>query len=494
MSAGGTVRKVRDARDVLPARLEPASVAGMAPPHDMAAEGVVIAASVENSRRAGYPRDTALALVKPADFYSDDNARIWEAVTELAKSSKPVHTQSITGWLRERGITSADLFQYVHEVVVLTPAVAEVEYYALRVASLAKRRRLIAEMQRLIAEGFSAPADVDTDWCDQAVAAIEAAGGDQSTVYSGRPLLDFARSAFQAVHEKSEAIKRGEQAPGGLRTHLPDLDHVTGDLMPGNLIVIGAQTGIGKSSLARQWVTEWSMRGAGGYVLSLEMTGEEVAMAMLYSKAQVDAGLLGREQAMSSEHWGRLTEAASDMSKRASTVWIDDRSDVTVDDIGPEIRRRRREFERLGVPFRFVVVDYLQLMQPSRGRRRESTREEEVNAIGRALKNLAARERVVVVAMAQLNADADKRTQSGGRPRLSDLRESKAIAQHASKILLIHNPNRLRSSEGEHDGDGEECEIIVAKNRGGRLGPVPMLFRPRWTRFECPARGGWRTP
>jgi replicative DNA helicase len=176
----------------------------------MAAEGVVIAASVENSRRAGYPRDTALALVKPGDFYSDDNARIWEAVTELAKSSKPVHTQSITGWLRERGITSADLFQYVHEVVVLTPAVAEVEYYALRVASLAKRRRLIAEMQRLIAEGFSAPADVDTDWCDQAVAAIEAAGGDQSTVYSGRPLLDFARSAFQAVHEKSEAIKRGE--------------------------------------------------------------------------------------------------------------------------------------------------------------------------------------------------------------------------------------------------------------------------------------------
>lgn len=472
--------------DVIGPRIEPASYAGLTPPHDLDAETVVLAASIENSPRRGYPRDTALSLVKSEAFYSEEHGRIWAAVEDLARTNKPVHVQSIVGWLRERN-RLGDKAEYIRTIITTSPAVMDVRHFAERVARLHRTRRMIAEMQRLIVEGYKSKDDSDTEWCDAAASAIDSMTESGTGAYQGATLLDFSTQAFKDINDRAEKLQRGE-ATTGIRTHLPDLDRVLGDMMPGNLVVVGAPTGIGKSTLARQCILEWASRKLGGYVLSLEMSGEEVAKSLLFTKARVDSSLLGAEEKIQVAAWGRLAEASAELRDGAKHVWLDDRPDITLDDLSVNVRRQRRECERAGVPFSFIVVDYIQLMTPSR-RRRDGNREEEVGAIGRGLKQLAQREGVVVMALAQLNSDADKRTQGGGKPRMSDLRESKAIAQHSNKVVLIHNPHALTRSEvGSSYEDGEDCEIIVAKNRGGRLGPVPVRFRPQWTVFECPTR------
>ncbi len=178
-----------------------------------------------------------------------------------------------------------------------------------------------------------------------------------------------------------------------------------------------------------------------------------------------------------------MTEAGSGLG--SSPLWIDDRPDATPLTIAAAVRRTKARASKAKVKLALVVVDYLQLVS-GRTAGRDANREQQVSHVARELKVLANREGVHVMALAQLNHDAEKGER---RPRMSDLRESKAVAMHADNVWLLHNPSAVERSardlSARDEANGESVELIVDKQRAGSAGHLSLWFYPSHTRFAA---------
>jgi replicative DNA helicase len=256
--------------------------------------------------------------------------------------------------------------------------------------------------------------------------------------------------------------------PTGFR----DLDQTLQGLQKGNLIIVAARPGIGKSSLvtniARNVAVQYQEPIA---LFSLEMSRVEIGMRLLCAEARVQWHKV-RAGMVAPEEWSRIVEAAAVLDP--APLYIVDSGNTTIVDIRAKARRMKSR-QGLGV----LIVDYLQLMT---SHQRIDNRQQEVAEISRSLKLLAKELDVPIIAVSQLNRDPERRTDK--KPQLADLRESGALEQDADIVLFIH-----RDPLSEEVDKKGLAEIIIAKHRNGPLGKITLTWLEHLTQFRDYAKG-----
>jgi replicative DNA helicase len=482
-----------------PQKLEPAIIAGRVPPHDLDAEAAVLSA-ILLSREA---LDRVLEILKPEHFYSDANGRIFDAMTQLAIAGTPIDIVSVASYLRDRErLAQVGGAPYLAQLADATPAVAHVGAHAQVVYEKWRLRALIATCQRVAAEGYGDVGDPQAfvDSAEQAV--YELARTAQKT--SALPINQVLRAAFQQI---TAAAERGDRITG-VSTGFERIDSMTSGLHPGELIIVAARPGMGKTSFVMNMAAnvaaprtvlspgpgdqghgvERQEPGYGVIVFSLEMPREQLAVRMVCSEGRVDVGKV-RQGHLQPDDWRKLTDAASWLS--SVPIWLDDTPAISLLEVRAKVRRIQAEYDREATPTSserkvgLIIIDYLQLMK---GRDGVQSREQEISEISRGLKQLSKELSVPVIALSQLNRSVETRTTKDKRPQLSDLRESGAIEQDADMIMFIYRDDYYNPETTNAKG---LAEIIIAKQRNGPTGKVLTRFTASCTRFDNLAPGDY---
>ncbi len=447
--------------------------------------------------------DRVLEVLKPDHFSSDANGRIYEAAVALALAGTPIDIVSVASYLRDREkLAQIGGPSYLAQLADATPAVAHVGAHAQVVYEKWRMRALIATCQRVAAEGYGDVGVVQEfiDGAEQSIYEL-ARTAQQSSV---QPINQVLRAAFQQI---TAAAERGDRITG-IPTGYEKLDGKTAGLHPGDLMIVAARPGMGKTSFVlnlgvnvaspRTVATpgpgeqgagiERQEPGFGVCVFSLEMPREQLAVRMVCAEGRVDVGKV-RQGYLQPDDWRRLTEAASYLS--SLPVWIDDTSALGVLELRAKVRRIQAEYNREATATTaerkvgLVVVDYLQLMK---GRDGVNSREQEISEISRGLKQLAKELAVPVIALSQLNRAVETRTTKDKRPQLSDLRESGAIEQDADTIIFIYRDEYYNPETTNAKGI---AELIISKQRNGPTGKVLTRFTASCTRFDNLAQGDY---
>ena len=466
---------------------------GRVPPHDLDAEAAVLSAiMIDNSAL-----DKVLEFLKPEHFYSEAHSRIFEATMELHAVGKPVDIVQVGTWLKNRErIAQVGGMAYLTEVLNAAPAVANVAAYGGTIYEKWRVRQLIATCQRVSAEGYIdyGEAQAFIDGAEQDIYQI----ARTSETSSVEKLLDVMKKSFKQL---TDAMQRGDRITG-TPTGFERYDKLTAGLHEGDLSIIAARPGMGKTSFVLNLAVnvaspkgreaagdpnqKWEHPGVGVVVFSLEMPREQIANRMVCAEGKVDVGKV-RQGFLAQADWNRLTQAASFLG--GLPIWIDDSSALGILELRAKVRRLQAEYERpdgsgkAGGKIGLVIVDYLQLMK---GRDGVNSREQEISEISRGLKALAKELKVPVIALSQLNRAVETRSEKSKRPQLSDLRESGAIEQDADNICFIYRDEYYNK---ETTTERNVAELIIAKQRNGPTGTAKVRFDAQYTRFDNLAAG-----
>jgi len=408
--------------------------------------------------------DKAIEFVTVDDFYREAHRKIMRAMIELNQRGEPVDLVTLADALKTRGeISDIGGAVYLAELAEKVPTAANVTYYARIVRQKAILRSLIQTATEIATLGYEATADVD-DFLDQAEHKIFEISERKvrPTFFRIRDIMVDSMKAIEQLYERKELVT-------GVATGFVDFDRMTAGLQPSDLIVIAGRPSMGKTAFALNIAQYAALNSKTGVaVFSLEMSKEQLVLRLLCSEARVDQSKV-RAGFAAERDFPKLAMAASRLSD--APIYIDDTPALSVLELRAKARRLKREREsRLGL----IVVDYLQLM---RGHDSADNREQEISSISRSLKALAKELHVPVVALSQLNRQVETRAEK--RPVMADLRESGAIEQDADVIGFLYRPI-------VYDKNAEEraAEVVIAKQRNGPIGTVPLTFMSEYTRFE----------
>jgi replicative DNA helicase len=434
-------------------RLRPERV----PPHNLEAEESVLGAMMLSAEAIA----DVVEVVRPEDFYKSANGTIFDTLRVIYGRGDPVDAIIAVEELRRRGVLEdVGGHLYIHELVEQVPTPAAAGNYARIVAQHALLRRLIQAAADIMAMGYSAPEDPEraADEAEQRI--FEVAHHDEKEqVASLRELVDQAMTDL-------EHIQNRESAFAGLPTGFRDLDELLSGLQPGNLVIVAARPGVGKSSFATNVARNVAVESSSPVAMfSLEMSRWEIGMRLLCGEAAVPWDRI-RGRRVGADDWSRIVQAAEVLHD--APLSIVDAGNVTIVDIRAKARRLSARRQGLGL----IIVDYLQLMSHHR---RVDNRQQEVAEISRSLKLLAKELNIPVIAVSQLNRDPERRQDK--RPQLSDLRESGSLEQDADVVVFIHRDDTDAGKKGLAD-------LIVAKHRNGPTDTVPLTFLPHLTQFR----------
>jgi replicative DNA helicase len=440
-----------------------AAVLGRTPPWDREAERAVLGAVFLDVAVL----DEVTEQLKPQDFYLPAHRQIFEAMLALSAERRAIDQVTVPAQMRALGeIDEIEARTYVSSLDTGLASAANARHYADIVRALSVRRA-VREAALKIAE-LSHDEGVSVEKMRDGAEQLLFQATQETTAKDLVPIGELLRDTLKNLEE----LMRSPSGVTGLATGLVDLDRRTTGLHPGELIIVAARPGMGKTTLAVNFAVHAAVRqGEPVAVFSLEMPEQQLVLRILASEAMVDAQRL-RTGEFSHQDWQRIDDQAAKLYQ--TRLFLDGSSSLTASQIAAKARRLKHRVGKLSL----VVVDYLQLMEaPAMGR--ESSRAEDVASMSRALKQLAKELEVPVVALAQLSRDVEKKQR---RPLLSDLRESGAIEQDADLVLFIHR----------EEGDGLEdrpTELIIGKQRSGPVGTVEVLFQKEFSRFVNLDRG-----
>lgn len=435
------------------------------PPHDLEAEESVLGSMLLSRTACSEVLET---ITTGDEFYAPKHGKIFEAIRDLVGRGDPVDGVTAVDELRGRGVLDeVGGYSYIHTLIASTPTAANAAFYARIVSKHATLRELIDAGTEIVRESYQESGEIE-----------DALGRAEQRIFNiaNKRLSGDLRSIKELLEE---AVSRIEQlaATGsevtGLATGFADLDRLTAGLQPGNLILIAARPGVGKSTLAMniaQHVAGEQRKGA--VIFSLEMSESEIVQRMICAEARMDMRAVRRSQ-VSDADWRRIIDAMGKLHE--APLWIDDTPRVTVSEISAKCRRLHQKGQ-----LSLVVVDYLQLMHSPR---KVENRVQEVAEISRGLKILAKELEVPVIAVSQLS----RQLEQGGtprKPRLADLRESGALEQDADMVMFIHR-EEVYDPETERKG---EADLLLEKHRNGPTGVVTLSFLSQFTKFDSFAR------
>ncbi len=470
----------------------PPVIEGRVPPHDLEAEAAVLSACMLDPSAMDKITD-----LKPEYFYSEAHRRIFEACFELKQSGHPVDVLQVQSWLKDRQrLAQVGGAGYLTEILDAAPVVANVGAYGRTIHEKFRIRQVILACQRVSAQGYVDYGEPQAfiDGAEQAIYNIARTSAKQSV----EKLLDVMKKSFKRLND---AVARGDRITG-VPTGFDRYDKLTSGLHEGDLSIIAARPGMGKTSFVLNMAANvaspkgrevdgdpnqrWEEAGVGVVVFSLEMPREQLANRMVCAEARVDVSKM-RTGYLSPQDWSKLTQAASFLGNLP--IWIDDSPSLSIIELRAKVRRLQAEFDTRDEEGRkikkigAVIIDYLQLMK---GRDGVASREQEISEISRGLKGLAKELEVPVIALSQLNRAVETRSEKSKRPLISDLRESGAIEQDADNIVFIYRDDYYNRDDS---AEPNIAELIIAKQRNGPTGTAKVRFDRQWTRFDNLAEG-----
>ncbi len=435
-------------------------------PNDVEAEQAVLGAMIIDKDAIA----NVLEIVKPDDFYREDNREVFSAILDLFENSKPIDLVSIKEQLRLRGTLEAvGGIPFIAELSTRVPTAANVEYYAKIVEEKSILRKLIHSSNDISNMGYAATEDVQD--------IVDAAEKKIFDIVQKRNVKGFTpiKNVLVDNMEKLEELYNQKGYITGLSYGFTDLDMKTAGLHNSDLILIAARPAMGKTAFALNIAQNVAVHDKIPVaIFSLEMSKEQLVNRLLSCEGMIDAQKM-RTGKLEDDDWGKLAQAMSVLSD--APIYIDDTPGQTVMDIRAKCRRLKLE-KGLGL----VVIDYLQLMQgPSR--RGGENRQQEVSDMSRALKIMAKELDVPVITLSQLSRAPDGRPDH--RPVLSDLRESGAIEQDADIVMFLYRDDYYNPETEKKN----ITEVIMAKHRAGSTGVVELVWMGQFTKFANMFRG-----
>ena len=415
--------------------------------------------------------ERALDLLHETDFYLDPHRRIFHAIHTLFGAGQAVDVVTVSEELRKKSeLDGVGGGAYLAELINKVTTAAHVEYYGRLVKEKAILRDLIAAATGVVTACYTQEKD-PKQILDEAQGSI--------LKVSERQTLQGVVEMKDLVHEVVEQIERAhhsKQEVTGIPTGLRAFDRMTTGFQRSDLILIAARPSQGKTAIALNMVAHAVLeKNLPVLFFSLEMNRHAIMQRFIASEAKVNLKDI-RTGYFKRDRWQDLTGAAARFSE--APLFINDNPGMTVMSVRTISRqlmtRLRQEKKELGM----VVIDYLQLLRGGGGR--NENRQQEVSEISRGLKQLARELNVPVIALSQLSRASEDKSRLDNRPKLSDLRESGSLEQDADVVAMIHREGYYKPNDPTLEN---KAEIIIAKQRQGPTGSVPVTFLRSITRF-----------
>jgi len=461
-------------------------------PYDVDIEQALLGAILVDN----YALERVSTVLKPDHFYDPLHQRLFDAIERMWAKGHAVTPLTLKALMeQDAGLAEVGGQAYLVSLARAAPAIPNVKDYARILADLAMRRELIRIGEDIVNTAFEAPIDfAPASQIEEAEKALYRVA-EKSRFGEGPVGFDVALS--QAVQLAEQALARGGHI-SGVPSGFTDLDSLLGGLHASDLIIVAGRPGMGKSSLAtnmafhaaRLWAKDkadqaGTKRGAPVLLFSLEMAASQLSARILSEQTEIDMRKL-RTGRFSDSEWDNFVHTAQVLGDLP--LYIDDTGGISIAQIAARARRLKRE-KQIGL----IVIDYLQLVEPSS--RRFENRVQEISDVTKGLKALAKDLSVPVMALSQLSRGVDNRDDK--RPILSDLRESGSIEQDADVVMFIYREEYYLKSREPEPGSSEHgdwlekmervhnrAEILVEKHRHGPTNKVDLFFDERFTRFS----------
>ena len=429
-------------------------------PHSAEAEQAVLGSMLIDPRCV----PEVIEALRPEDFYLRPNREIYETIYSMFNFSLTIDPVTVLEQMRQRGVYDENTSRnYVLQLMEITPTAANVREYVGIVRDKALLRRIAeaaGDMTAMIQSGTGTAQEV-----------LEAAEQKIYAIRQGRSAqgLEHISTVILSVYQRLNELAASDSAVPGLSTGLPDVDMAISGLNQSDLILLAARPGMGKTSMALNILLHaGKFSGKTVVFFSLEMSREQLAMRLISGESFVDNKKLVTGK-LSEDDWVKIAAASASLNK--TQILIDDNPSLSVADMNAKCRR----VDNLGL----VVIDYLQLMQSAGGRSYAGeNRQQAVSDISRMLKIMAKELNVPIICLSQLSRANEKREDK--RPMLSDLRESGAIEQDADIVMFLYREDYYK----EDTENKNIAECIVAKNRHGEVGKLPLRWMPEYTTFS----------
>ena len=432
---------------------------GKIPPHDAEAEQAILGSMLTDQDAV----IDSIEVLKPEDFYREDNKYIYQAMCNLYNKAEPIDIITVKDEL-----TSMQKFEAVGGIEYLAllpdkvPLVANADKYIKIVQEKSILRQLIKTAGEIESLGYEQTEEIDNimDQAEKKIFDIM----QEKNQKGYTPIKDVLIETFADL----EKLYNQKEPITGIPTGFADLDYKTAGLHDSDLILVAARPAMGKSAFALNIATNAAINAKKPVIIfNLEMSKSQLVNRMLCSEAMVDSNKI-RTGKIDEEDWIKLATALGPLSE--APIYIDDTPGISIAEIRAKCRKLKLE-KNIGL----IVIDYLQLIQGSG--KRNASREQEISEISRALKILAKELDVPVIALSQLSRAAEARQDH--RPMLSDLRESGAIEQDADIVMFLYR-------DDYYNPDSEKkniAEVILAKHRAGSTGTVELLWMGNYTKF-----------
>lgn len=419
--------------------------------HDSDSEAVVLSGLMESA----VSLDQVSELLEPSDFADSRNRLIMSAISSLDARHMSVDAVSVASYLTTAGEDFGGI-AYLGALIGNTLRV-NVMGHVKQVRDLSRLRRLVVAIRKAEAglSNDASPAQ-QAEQCAEIILSAVSEASDED----GKLLHEIGSEWLEhltEVYESGGGIT-------GLSTGFPELDKAMRGLHGGELIILAARPGMGKSVLAMNIAANVAKFGRAVYVSSLEMPRLELMSRLAAAEAGVDYGKV--QSADLVEIGPRLQGFVS--SIRSRCLMIDDRANMSI----PRLRASLKRFKRRTGNLDLVVIDYLQLLTST-----GNGRYEQVSEISRSLKVLAMELNVPIICLSQLNRELQQRPNK--RPVLSDLRDSGSLEQDANAVLFLYR-EAAYSDNLQHPW---VTELIIAKLRHGRIGTIPLIEQFNHCRF-----------
>ena len=419
------------------------------------------------------PRETLITAVEKGitaeHFHHPAHGTIFTALEELSKANSPIDLITVTQALSDRNqLDQIGGASILVDLQTFLPTATNADYYIDIIREKHLLRRMIAVCTASAARCYEEQGDVKAliDDVEKQVFTVA-----EDRVRGDLPeIKDHVNAALDAI----EMLYKNRGQVTGVPTGYKQLDNMTNGLHPSEMIVIAARPSMGKTALAMNIAEHVAVdKQIPVAVFSLEMSSQQLATRLLCSRARVNLHHI-RNGIMPKNAQQELFKAVTEYS--ASKMVIDDTAGLSINELRAK-SRRLMDKHGLGL----IVIDYLQLLK-SPSKRGQENRQIEIAEISNGIKALAKELTIPIIVLAQLNRKSEDR--GDGKPRISDLRESGSIEQDADVVGLLYRSAYYAKDDEEKSEKGGEAELIIAKQRNGPTGEVPLTFLSEFTRFE----------
>ncbi len=429
------------------------------PPQDLDSEKALLGAIIISPESFYDIED----LITEKTFYAEKHRSIWRAMQELVGAREPVDLISLNNKLKIKSeLESIGGSIYLAELSGFIASAANIKYYATLLKKKELLRRLIESSNKISDFSYEEKHEVEhiLETAEKEIYDITSHG-------SGAGKLIAVSTLIEDAWKRIETMQDGGGGMRGVPSGFKSLDNKLSGFQKSDLIILAARPSVGKSSLmldfARSAAVNHNVHTA---LFSLEMSKEQLFDRMLAAQSKVDGWKL-RTGALSMEHdIERLQQGLNELSK--APIFIDDTAGNTIVNMRSVLRRLKAE-----KPIGLIIVDYLQLMNTSKN---YDSMVHQVSDISKSLKQLAKEFNAPVIALSQLSRNVEQR---GGKPRLSDLRDSGSIEQDADVVMFIHREEKY----GEQSQNNNMVELLIEKHRNGATGVVKLMFDAKTTSF-----------